>query len=82
MFAFDQTSLLEGRDMLGDRRFGTHAEVSRNLSVRWFVSVIRGEADDVIQDFFLTLSARQHASQSSRVGILNARIQTVKHFKA
>ena len=44
--------------MLGDRRFRADAEMSRDLCVRRFVSVVSEKASDVVEDLFLTLGAR------------------------
>src|SRR5262249_45198321 len=64
MFALNQTALFKRRDVFGYRRLRADSEVTSNLCVRGFVTVLRSEANDVIEDFFLTLSARQHVSQS------------------
>src|SRR5438094_10671139 len=52
--------------MFGDRGFGTDTEVTRDLRIRRFVSVLREKAGDVIEDFFLALSSRQHLLSHSK----------------
>src|SRR5438309_7590646 len=52
--------------MFGDGRFGTDPEVTRDLRVRRFVSVLREKAGNVIEDFFLALSSRQHLLSLSK----------------
>ena len=46
--------------MFGDRGFRVDAEVPRDLSVRWFVTVLCEKAGNVVEDFFLALRSRQH----------------------
>src|SRR5207302_3994110 len=61
--------------MFGDRGFGTDTEVTGDLSIRRFVSVLREKAGDVIENFFLALSSRQHLfshSKEPREDLLNA----------
>ena len=60
MFAFDQAALLQRGNVFRDRRFRTDSEVAGDLRVRGFVTMLREKASNVIEDFFLALSSRQH----------------------
>ena len=74
-FAFYQTALFSAEDMFGDGSLGTDTEVARDLSVGWFVSVLREKASDVIEDFFLALRTWQHVYFSIEVSrILSAQL--------
>src|SRR6185503_8581081 len=66
ILAFQQTTPLQSSDVFGDRCSRLDAEVSRNLSVGRLVRVPLEEKRDVIQNFFLTLSAWEHKLQHSR----------------
>src|SRR5438132_11146747 len=52
--------------MFGDGGFGADPEVTRDLRVRRFVSMLREKASNVIEDFFLALSSRQHLLSHSK----------------
>src|SRR3989442_15217981 len=52
--------------MFGDRGFGTDPEVTRDLRIRRLVSMLREKPGNVIEDFFLALSSRQHLLSLSK----------------
>jgi hypothetical protein len=60
MVSGNKPALLQCIDVLGNRRLGTDSKVTRDLRIRWLVTVLGEELSDVVENFFLTLSAWQH----------------------
>lgn len=60
VLALEQTTFLKCSYMLRNRGLGTDSKMTCDLSVRRLVSMLRQKTRDVVEDFFLTLCARQH----------------------